>query len=263
MKAHRLAKYFPILEGEEFQMLVEDIRKNGQLNPIVTYKGEILDGINRYRACEELGIDPLTEDYTGDDPLSYVVSINIRRRHMTESQRAALGTEMLPEFEAEAKERKATRDAVTGVFKPTSSKDEEGLIFNHQGYASSSVQAAKVFGVSGPTMQRAKRAKEQAPERFKDIVSGKASVSEVDEELREAKAEARKTVEVEKEIKKLPTEHPKAVKDYLIACATYRDALELAIKAAKAMMFDPSAINMITTKHDMIRDLMNTMEELV
>lgn len=41
MKAHKLAKYFPILEGDEFKMLVEDIRKNGQLNPIVTYKGEI------------------------------------------------------------------------------------------------------------------------------------------------------------------------------------------------------------------------------
>lgn len=47
----------------------------------------------------------MTEEYNGDDPLSYVVSINIRRRHMDTSQRAMLATEMLPEFEAEAKER--------------------------------------------------------------------------------------------------------------------------------------------------------------
>jgi hypothetical protein len=130
-------------------------------------------------------------------------------------------------------------------------KDNEGK---------SSYMAAKVFNVSGRTIQRAKQIKQEAPERVQDIISGRATVGQVDEEIREAKAEVRKSVEVDKEIKKLPIEHPKAVKDYLMACATFRDALELAIKAAKASMFDPSAINMITTKHDMIRDLMSDLE---
>ena len=106
MEAHRLAKYFPLLEGDEFNLLVEDIRKNGQLEPIVTVDGEILDGLNRYRACQEIGIEPVTEEYTGDDPLGYVVSLNVRRRHMDTSQRAMLATEMLPEFEAQAAARK-------------------------------------------------------------------------------------------------------------------------------------------------------------
>jgi hypothetical protein len=176
---------------------------------------------------------------------------------MDTSQRAMLATEMLPEFEREAKAKKeATRDKTTGIFTPSPSKDGNGKKIHNE----ATVEAGKIFNVSSPTIQRAKRIQQEAPDRVQDIVSGRATVGQVDEELREAKAEVRKAVEVEKEIKKLPTEHPKAVKDYLMACATYRDALELAIKAAKASMFDPSAINMVTTKHDMIRDLMSDLE---
>ncbi len=67
----------------------------------------------------------------------------------------------------------------------------------------------------------------------------------------------------EKENKKLPIEHPKAVKDYLSACAVYRDALELAIRCAKQSMFAPEAVGIIKTKHNAIRELMKEMEEQV
>lgn len=102
MKIHKYAEYFPALEGEEFNLLVEDIKKNGQVEAIVTYRGEILDGANRYRACRAAGVEPKYQEYTGDDPLGHVVSLNVRRRHMDVSQRAMLATEMLPEFEAKA-----------------------------------------------------------------------------------------------------------------------------------------------------------------
>jgi len=163
---------------------------------------------------------------------------------------------MLPEFEKEAKIRMNTRGS-------SPSSHDEDLVINHQGYASSSVQAAKVFGVSGPTIQRAKRVHEQAPSRVADIIAGRATVGEVDEELREAKAEEHREQVREKETKTLPVQHPKAVKDYLVSCAVYRDSLELAIKCARADMFDPSAISIITTKHNAIRALMAEMEELV
>jgi hypothetical protein len=270
MKAHRLAKYFPILEGEEFKMLVEDIRKNGQLEPVVTYNGEILDGINRARACEVIGIEPKTEEYTGDDPLSYVVSINVRRRHMDTSQRAMLATEMLPEFTLQAKDRlsktasvnaKAKRPEGSTGFVSTGGSVDPGLGWRGEHRARD--DAARVFSVSAPTIQRAKRIQEQAPERVADIIAGRATVSQIDEELREAKAEKHREQAQEKETKTLPVQHPKAVKDYLVSCAVYRDSLELAIKCARADMFDPSAISIITTKHNAIRALMAEMEELV
>ncbi len=45
--------------------------------------------------------------------------MNIKRRHLTVSQRSALATEMLPEFEKAAKERQGTRTDLT-----SSSKDD-------------------------------------------------------------------------------------------------------------------------------------------
>lgn len=50
----------------------------------------ILDGRNRWRACQLLGIEPYIEIYDGDDPLAFVVSLNLHRRHLDESQRAVV-----------------------------------------------------------------------------------------------------------------------------------------------------------------------------
>lgn len=76
------------MEGAEFASLVEDIRAHGQVQPLVMYQGKILDGRNRARACEKIGIKPKTVDYRGTDPLGYVLSLNLARRHLNESQRA-------------------------------------------------------------------------------------------------------------------------------------------------------------------------------
>ncbi len=194
MIAHKLAKYFPILEGEEFDLLVQDIKEHGQLEPIVLCDGEILDGMNRYNACLKLGIDSIVEEYKGDDPLSYVISLNIRRRHLDTSQRAMLATEMLPEFEVQAKERhaashtkegkRASKDARSAENKPEKAKTWKD---KHK----AADDAAKIFGISRPTVERAKRIKEQAPDRVDNIIKGKETVTTVDAEIRQTKEKER------------------------------------------------------------------------
>jgi hypothetical protein len=88
MEFHPLANLFPQLEDKELDELAADIREHGLREPIVTFEDEILDGRNRYLACKRAGVEPRFEEYTGADPLAYVVSLNLKRRHLDESQRS-------------------------------------------------------------------------------------------------------------------------------------------------------------------------------
>ena len=74
---HPLANLFPLLDGEEFDAFVADIKVHGLRQQIVLCNGAILEGRNRYRACIEAGIEPRFEAFNGADPLAYVVSLNL------------------------------------------------------------------------------------------------------------------------------------------------------------------------------------------
>ena len=90
MKVHKYGEMIPTMNEKGFSELKESIKSIGQLVPIVMIDDEILDGRHRYRACDELGIEPDTVQYTGDDPLGYAVGINATRRNLNQSQRALI-----------------------------------------------------------------------------------------------------------------------------------------------------------------------------
>jgi ParB-like chromosome segregation protein Spo0J len=147
---HPFADVFPLMEGEEFDRLVEDVRQNGLLEDIVLYEGKILDGRNRYRAFLAAGrtehISYHVQDFDeGDDPVSYVISKNILRRHLTTDQRAA--------FAAELATMQRTDTLKRG---PKASNDRTGKV--------TVAQAAAALKVSEPTVERAKRRMREDPE---------------------------------------------------------------------------------------------------
>jgi hypothetical protein len=92
LQYHPFADIFPLMKGKEFEELVADIKARGLTEPIVTYKGKVLDGRNRDRACAAAGVKPryLPFNGTDDDARAFVISANIRRRHLTASQKRAL-----------------------------------------------------------------------------------------------------------------------------------------------------------------------------
>lgn len=95
MEAHPLADLFPMVSDVDLQQLADDIALRGQEEPIVFYEGKVLDGRNRLKACELAGVEPLTMEYGGTDPLGFVLSHNLHRRHLTESQRAIVGANIV------------------------------------------------------------------------------------------------------------------------------------------------------------------------
>lgn len=122
---HPLSEIFPLIDGAEFEALVRDICANGIREPIILHEGAVLDGRNRYRALMELARtgelrgqgwggyadEPITEEdltpggnwwpwferyspMTQGDPVTYVASKNLLRRHLTISQRAMLAADL-------------------------------------------------------------------------------------------------------------------------------------------------------------------------
>ena len=111
---HPAAELFPMLDAEELRELADDIAANGLHEPVWLWddpdRGTVLlDGRNRLAACALVGVTPATRTYLGNDPIAFVVSENVRRRHLTAGQVAMLTLEVEPLYAAEAKAREAER----------------------------------------------------------------------------------------------------------------------------------------------------------
>jgi N6-adenosine-specific RNA methylase IME4 len=117
MEFHPLANIFPLMEGGAFDALVADITQNGIRDPLVAYEDMILDGRNRWRAAERAGITitaKLVKQFNPEregDPLEWVISKNLQRRHLDESQRAMVGSK-LETFEHGGDRKSSDQDAI-------------------------------------------------------------------------------------------------------------------------------------------------------
>jgi ParB-like chromosome segregation protein Spo0J len=84
---HPAANLIPPMTQEEFDDLVADIKTHGLNEPITIHEGMILDGRHRALACDKIGIKPWRQESPSNDPLAYVLSVDIHRRHLTAEQR--------------------------------------------------------------------------------------------------------------------------------------------------------------------------------
>jgi len=131
----------------------------------------ILDGRNRYKACLELGIEPdVCELEECDDPVAYVISTNLHRRHLTKAQWAAIAVEYIPMLAAQAAERKREH----GGTAPGKHLGKELPKCSDDGKATE--QAAKLTGTNRTYVATAKKLKDESPEVFEEMKSGKLTV---------------------------------------------------------------------------------------
>jgi len=93
MQIHPDAQRFRLMTEAELVALADDIAAHGLREPIVLdHTGEFLvDGRNRKRACERVGVDPQCRKLEPDvDIFAYVVSVNLHRRHLSADEQKAL-----------------------------------------------------------------------------------------------------------------------------------------------------------------------------
>jgi hypothetical protein len=154
--SHPLADLFPTLDDSDLAALTADIAAQGLREPIWLYDGRILDGRNRYRACQALGLACPTREYVGENPLSLVLSMNLHRRHLTESQRAMVAAKL-------ANMRQGARTDV----RPRVNLPEV-----------SNAQAAETLNISESLVKHAKKVQAEAqPEVIKAVEGGHMAVS--------------------------------------------------------------------------------------
>ena len=167
-----LANIFPLMEGAEYDALVADVKANGLHEPIWIYAGKILDGRNRYLAYLAAGFtdDISVREYTGDDPAGFVVSMNLKRRHLNESQRAMVAAKLA-----------ALRDGQRQVGQLADVPTQEG--------------AARLLNVGERSVRRAKVVRDQGePELITAVESGTVSVSAAAAVARLPKVQQREAV---------------------------------------------------------------------
>lgn len=102
---HPAANLFPMMEWDNLQALVKDIRKNGLLEDIELLEGKILDGRNRYQACLLAKVEPRFATVTPRDPVAYVLSKNLVRRQLSFGQRSMIAARAKEYYAKQAKER--------------------------------------------------------------------------------------------------------------------------------------------------------------
>ena len=162
MKAHPAAELFPMLSESELVALKNDILAHQQEHPIIVWNDMIVDGRNRFRACEMLGRKPKIKEMQFADEaavISYIISTNMRRRHLTESQRASIAAELsnLPSH------------------RPEVGKSAE----------LSQAEAAKQMQVSTRLVTDAKMVQREAPDLAAKVKSGELKVSKAASMARE------------------------------------------------------------------------------
>lgn len=188
---HPLADAFPLIEGDEFKELVEDIRRNGLGTPIMLThdKSTIVDGRNRYRACDIALIDPkfhtLPASYTDEQIADYIVSENVRRRHLNPGQLAFVALRIEQHFADLAKKQKiVTNGGHAGDSPRTVSADLRTP-------KRATDQAAATVGASGRAVQQAKAVAKEAPDLAVKVRSGEIALDNAYKQVRKQVAEQR------------------------------------------------------------------------
>lgn len=160
MEVHPLANVFPMMSSSEIDELAADIRENGLHEPVWLYGGRVIDGRNRLEACARANVEVRIREFLGaaDELLPFVISLNLRRRHLSESQRGMVAANL------------ANMPLGGAVYRSANLQTEIAPVTQSD--------AADMLNVSARTVAAAVKVKNEAPpEVVQAVQAGEMSVS--------------------------------------------------------------------------------------
>lgn len=172
---HPAAELFPLMQGEEFDSLVQSVQTQGLREPVwLTQDGALLDGRNRIRACHAAGVKPEFRQYDGDDYTAFVIALNLERRHLLDGQKAMVALDAVPLLAKDAEKRMKA-----GVALNPAAPGQQGSRYERATVS----QAAKITGTSGRSVARAKRIVEADPELAEKVRVGDLPLKTAERQL--------------------------------------------------------------------------------
>jgi len=190
MKKHKY-NIFPEAKAEDFTRLLDDIRTNGfdQKQAVTLYQGEVLDGWNRTKACQELGIKPPTVIFTGTDAeaIAFVMRTN-KRRNLNSGQWACIAADaddLLAVIAEQVEKDRIQKQKANAVNQhsepalaqkivPTQTKSER----------ETATKAAELFNTNRTYVNQAVKMKTAAPEVFEKVKAGKMTMQDANKAVR-------------------------------------------------------------------------------
>ena len=184
--AHPLASLFPLIFGDEFERLVDDMRAHGLRRAIlVTGETMIVDGRNRLRAALAADIRPVFETLPPDANLfSVIVSENVLRRQLNKGQLAmvaALTRQMHPASADRGQVRLPLGDpGLTGTVETAGQEggtDIGGHVSGTMARLPTQEELAACLTVSVAYVRNAERVLESDPDSALQVFRGKQALS--------------------------------------------------------------------------------------
>lgn len=183
---HPAADLFPIVEGDEFAELCNDIKERGLAQPITIWTdGTLLDGRNRLLACYETHQEVVLDRYKGTDPVQFSLSANLHRRHLNAGQRAIVALKVCELLQPAAKERqreageqfgkgaKVTADLRYPIAEAVANQAAASVkVEQRKQDRNVAAQAAKAVGASPRAVEQAARVEKLAPDLLPQVQAG-------------------------------------------------------------------------------------------
>lgn len=182
----KFRRLIPPLKPEEYTKLSENILKDGCRDSIVTWRGTVVDGHNRYRICQthNLPFKTLAIEFPDEDHAELWIRFNqLGRRNLTDDQRAIMA-DAAAELESKLVRREIGESSGRGH-----KKSEDGASSNFPPRERTRSKAAKAAKVSERKMKKARSVRNQSPELAKQVESGELTLAAAERQIHE---EARK-----------------------------------------------------------------------